>query len=1623
MNRKLLLLPLLLLVTVCTVFAQAPVAKINATPIAGCAPLGVSFSDGSTGSPTSWNWDFGGVPPAVNPATGTNPNAAVIYSVPGTYTVNLTVTNAFGSSTATPVTITVYPVPTADFTSSITSGCFPISVQFTDNSNPGPGASIVSWTWSYGDGNVDLNIQNPTHLYTAGGSFPVNLYVQNNYGCHGTANIKSGAIVLTNGVLPNFSTALSNSCTPPVTATFTNQTTGPPGVLTYVWDFGDGSPTSNVTSPVHPYAAVGPYTVKLLATSSQGCQATDSAVVTITSSPNNSNFTYQSSVCINSPVTFTNTSSPFPTSSSWDYGDGSPLDNVRNGLHTYAAAGTYHVTLNNTFATCNGSVTQDITVVNAPTAAFTGTNLSGCQTPLTASFTDQSVGATSWLWNFGDGTTSTFQNPTHPYNAYGSFNVTLTASSATGCSNSLTKSAFVNISKPIVSIPNLPAFGCAPFTYNPSLSVTAVDGVASYHWDFGNGFVFNGVSPPAQTYASGSYTVSLTITTNGGCIATATGTVLVGTTQPVTNFSAIPTSACVGQNIQFTDLSTGGPNKWLWNFGDGNSSPIQSPLYAYAIPGTYDITLTAYNNGCFQALTKTAYITINDPLADFNYAFNCAAQNQYTFTDASTGPLTWDWNFGDLSPDFLGKTPPVHIYAPGVPTTYNVTLKVTNGACSSSKTKPVTVNAVTTISVSPLPPVCDNTLITISTTHPANIVSFVFDFGDGTPDAPSGSGATNHIYTKPGTYPITVTTTDNVGCMTVSAPYNMVIGGPTAKFTTPVTQACGSLSAIFTDQSVPSAGSPIKTWSWDFGDGGTSALQNPTHNYTVEGIYSVMLKVTDVNGCTDSIIAPGYITFSSPKASFTTDGFNFCPSSNIKFTNTSQSAFSPVYNWDFGDGTTYIGQNPPLHNYPLKGTYPVTLKITDSYNCTSTYTIPTPINIDIPIASFTLSSTYSACPPLIDTFTFTGSYAQSYLWIFGTGSFGTLPTTTNLYPTPGDWDVSVQITSPGGCVATAPYQHIHIDGPVGAFTYSPLGACGSDNVNFIVTTSNAVKFTWIFGDGTPLDSTASPTITHLYASPGTYIPEVTLEDATGCKVANLGNETIVVDGITSTSFTADKTLLCDNGTINFKDASVVAKGTVISNYLWDFGDGNKSSGLNPTISHFYSVANTYNVTLTITTVNGCAGQFTVPVQIVASPQVDIGGLVSQCEPATLTFTGVEIVPDPDGPLTWSWSFGNGQTAIIQNPPAVSYPKAGQYFIQVIGKNKAGCVDTATQQLDIYKIPAVSAGPDMTVCLGGPDFQLNASGDLGNSYTWQPPVNGTLSCFSCASPFANSPVSTYFVVVGQSPFGCLASDTVNITVNMPVTVSVSGPDSVCLGQSAQLIASGAAIYNWTPAEGLSDPNIANPLATPTINQIGITNFQVTGYDNIKCFSDTKSIQITTFNYPTLSLAPNVTIPVGSAYQINGTGSPDIVSLNWLPPTNLSCTNCLAPLAAPIKTTEYVLNAINNGGCAVADSIKITVICNGNNFFIPNTFSPNGDGVNDRFVVRGKGLNVIPSITIYNRWGQVVFEKSNFAANDDASGWDGTFNGKPAPSDVYIYTVQILCDNATLIPYHGNVTLIR
>ncbi len=1633
MFRKLRLLPFLLLTTYYSVHAQVPVVSIVATPTSGCAPLGVSFNGSATGGPVTWNWNFGATVPTVSQATNTSQNTATQFNVPGSYTVTLTATNiASGISGQKTVIINVNPVPTADFNPSITMGCFPTTVNFTNSSTAGPGGTIVSFLWDFGDGYLDSTDQNPSHIYQTGGSFPVTLVVQNNFGCNGKAQVKNlaHAITLSNGIAASFVPSLNSSCTLPVSATFTNQTIGPMN-MSYSWNFGDGSGWSSTQpSPTNNYATAGLYTVQLAATSSQGCTDTVNSQVNISASGSISDFTGAGNVCINTLNNFTNTSSPPPNSSSWDFGDGSPIINAINSQHIYPNAGTFNVTLTNTFAGCTGTVVKTVTVVNPTVTAFTATNLASCKPPLTTQFTDQTVGATSWSWNFGDGTPpSNQQNPAHTYTTLGSFQVSLTTSSAAGCSNTLIKPAFVNVAQPTVSITNAPANGCAPFVYTPTISVSAVDGVASYAWNFDNGFVYNGLTPPPQTYAAGTYNITLTITTNGGCTATASGVVNVGTIQPITAFTAIPTTACVGQNIQFTDQSTGNPNSWFWTFGDASTSPSENPLYSYTKPGTYDVSLTAFNNGCFQKLTKLAYITINPPLAGFTYSHSCGAINVYTFVDASIGATTWDWNFGDGSLHSNAQAPPPHTYAPGAPTIYPVTLTVTNGAgCSNSITQQIDVNQITTINP-PVNPVCNNSLVIVSTSGPNNIVGYLFDFGDGSPPQGSGSGVSSHTYHHPGVYQITVTTTDNTGCMATSPPYNITVSGPTVQFTTPNQISCGPLAATFTDQSTAAPGSSLTSWSWDFGDGSTAIGQvPPPHNYNFQGIYQVTEKVTDNNGCSDSLIQPNYITVSIPAAAYTTTGVNFCPSSNIQFTNTSTGGFNPTYVWDFKDGTTFPGANPPLHNFPLVGMYAVSLTMTDAYNCTSTYTNNlTPINIDTPNATFTMSVSNSACPPLTEQFTFAGHYPLIYTWNFDNGGgSSTIPDPKAIYAQPGDFFPSLTVTSPGGCIATFS-DHIHIDGPIGALSYSPLTGCDSLNVTFVVATSNTVSFIWNFNDGSTVKDTV-PTITHEYNMPNIYpSPFVTLVDASGCSLNVFGTGAIEIDSISQTTFTVDRALLCDSGLVNFTSKSIVAYGTTVTNYSWNFGDGSPVvNGMDSVIAHTFNTTGSYPVNLTISTLGGCSGAFSLPISVVSSPQIDISGLLSQCQPAVLSFSGIELAPDPNGPLTWSWNFGNGQTANVQIPSAVSYPKAGNYPVQLIGKNTKGCTDTANQVLLIYPIPIVDAGSDVTIC-DTSTLQLNASG-TATSYNWLPPVIGNLSCLACLNPTATSPASTYFVVQGTTPFGCQAQDTINVTVNTQVTVNATGTDSVCLGQSASLNATGAAIYNWTPAEGLNNPNIANPVATPDASQIGnapsaVIMYTVKGYDDLKCYSDTKSITITAFNYPAITLTPNATINVGSSYQINASATTNIVSLNWTPSNTLSCSDCLMPLATPTKTTKYDLTATNDGGCSTSDSIRVQVICDGANFFVPNSFSPNGDGINDRFIVNGVGLNVIPSITIYNRWGQIVFQKSNFAPNTPADAWDGTFNGQPAPSDVYVYTIQILCNNATLIPYHGNVTLIR
>jgi gliding motility-associated-like protein len=176
-------------------------------------------------------------------------------------------------------------------------------------------------------------------------------------------------------------------------------------------------------------------------------------------------------------------------------------------------------------------------------------------------------------------------------------------------------------------------------------------------------------------------------------------------------------------------------------------------------------------------------------------------------------------------------------------------------------------------------------------------------------------------------------------------------------------------------------------------------------------------------------------------------------------------------------------------------------------------------------------------------------------------------------------------------------------------------------------------------------------------------------------------------------------------------------------------------------------------------------------------------------------------------------------------------------------------------------------------------------------------------------------------------------------------------------------------------------------------------------------------------PTVSLPSVITMQVGYPVNIPAAYSSGIVSYTWTPPVGLSCADCPEPIAGPKFNTKYTVTIVDSNGCRNTGNIQIITICKNANVFVPNTFSPNGDGINDVFYVRGRGLDRVKSLRIFNRWGEVVFEQNNFPVNDPAYGWNGKYKSNKPQADVYIYQLEVFCDNSQVIRFEGNIALIQ
>jgi gliding motility-associated-like protein len=201
------------------------------------------------------------------------------------------------------------------------------------------------------------------------------------------------------------------------------------------------------------------------------------------------------------------------------------------------------------------------------------------------------------------------------------------------------------------------------------------------------------------------------------------------------------------------------------------------------------------------------------------------------------------------------------------------------------------------------------------------------------------------------------------------------------------------------------------------------------------------------------------------------------------------------------------------------------------------------------------------------------------------------------------------------------------------------------------------------------------------------------------------------------------------------------------------------------------------------------------------------------------------------------------------------------------------------------------------------------------------------------------------------------------------------------------------------------------------------YTVVGTDNYNCFKDTAKILVTVRNLPTVNAGPDMTIVGGIPYQLNATASNDVMSWLWSPGNYLSCTSCASPMATPKMQTTYIVKVMNTWGCIAYDTVILKLQCAVSNVHIPNAFTPGVDGKNDIFYIKGSGVNVIKHFQIYNRWGQLVFERNNIGIDDRSAGWDGKFRGQYVETGTYVYVAEMECITGELFTFKGTVTIVK
>ncbi|WP_026210213.1 T9SS C-terminal target domain-containing protein [Flexithrix dorotheae] len=1366
--------------------AQEDIKLVSGSVEKGCIPFSVEFEvtglDPSK-TVTNYKWDLGD---NIKPEGAGRQKVGRIYNTSGTFTIKVEI---YYDNSPTPDAIVtktdfveVFEGPQAEFTYSAIGGCKGDTIYFKDKSDGVSGNIDDSKTiWEFGNGGSATG-KNVFYVFNEAGVFDVAVFVEDDNGCRAAIK-KTGLITIIDDLDVDFITNdIRISCGNDLTVKFNDNTSiGSPGSLTYLWEFGDGS-TSTDKDPTHTYSKTGSdpdlFDVTLTVTHESGCSQTFTRDDYIQLHDFTADFDMSLiTTCTPMQVNFKDNSSPqFSFQNvSWDFGDGNS-DTGRDVNHTFnnntttTQTRTITMTITGGDGTCVGVVTKTLDIPPQLVADIQADHTEFCADNFTVTFDGSaSENAVNYKIDFGDGNSITGagtppNNISHNFTSHGVFDVRLTIDDGLGCEETET----IRIESQPIDVDfriDGNREGCEPLAIQLENRTSTLGSISVTDWFWE---VYNQDNVLVKTSTdeepnfnlnTGTYKIKLTAS-NSECSEDFTryNYVRVGMPPISLDFTPSKTVICNGTRVDFannsvTDPSNPFPTFFEWDYtnsGNWQSAYNGSNVYDNLPAGPITVAMRAYSNGCYsEPIYKT--ITMEVPLADFDVIIDNCDPGRLEIVNQSQNAQLHSWKYFDDAgnADFSTDLNPVWQVEPGV--TATIELEVFNNAplggigCYDYHERVVTMPA-------PLPdlnPTASDHNICIGDKINFDAVfvggsNYKWKFGDGQ----NKSGKTPEVtFNKAGTFDVELQVTSN-GCVVDTLLQDWItVTGPNVKLVKDKSNGCAPLTVNFEDQST-FHGATFKSRIWkvdNVAQPETSA--NFTYTFTEPKAkqsdrYKVTLVVETNEGCNYS--KSTWIRATMPKPDFTMDSVRSCGTMEVSFVGVKHdsTAYEPKYKWSTTtSGITFSpssSNRKPKANFP-DGTHEVTLEVTDKYGCTNTITKTFEINLGHQLeALFTADPVEVNCPPAAISFQDTSMGkvpVVAWLWDFGDGATSTLQNPTRIYdrPNPQGFDVTLTVWDSINCSHSVTItDFVKVKGPDGTFAVDDTIGYEPFEVNFEGTSDNVTNsYQWQYGDGdltlkTPQDSIKSKIYNPVTAGlPSKFEPEMILYDTAGCRFSTPSDIAITVLPCPTLDIGNDTTYCINFGdqTLNaFNPSHNITLGTI--HYEWRV-DGGAVFSNDPSITLPAVISTkTYTVDLYILD-NGdtvCAKSDTVEVIFEDGPygKFKIDPFQNLCEGVTIDFTNTSTFPPISGRDSIRWDFdGDGifDEGDLDNP-FWSYSTAGTYQATLEVFAGNGCSDIFIREIVINPLPVPEFSTE-NLCDGETvQFYDSSTVAVGNVIGWE-----------------------------------------------------------------------------------------------------------------------------------------------------------------------------------------------------------------------------------------------------------------------------------------------------------------